>query len=49
MTGLSGMAVTLICATAVVECVVTIAALYVGYHFGYWKRVQEEKDARGIR
>lgn len=43
------MAVTPVCATAVVGCVTVIAALYVGWHFGYWKRVQEEKGARDIR
>ena len=26
-----------------------VLSLKVGYHCGYWRRVREEKDARGIR
>ena len=52
MTGLGCTEVTLICATALVGGVTVAAAAYLGYRHGYlrgyWTRVMEEKDARGI-
>lgn len=34
---------------AVLQTVVITAAYLIGRHCGYWKRVEEEKSARGIR
>lgn len=40
---------TLICATAIIVCAVIVAAFTLGFRYGYWERVGEEKKARGIR